>query len=313
MRTFGNHPDRAAMASQRFAMGVSAGVGLLMLGGKVAAYHLTGSAAILSDAAESVVHVVAVLFAAYSLWLSQQPPDPSHHYGHEKIAFFSAGFEGAMIVLAALYIIFEAVHKWVTGLRLENLGMGILLVAAAAALNGALGGYLIWVGRRHQVLVLEANGKHVLTDCLTSVGVIVGLLLAMGTGWLAFDPILAILVALNIVWTGGGLIRQAFGGLMDEADPAVHLTILGILDRAAANGVQAYHGVRHRRAGNSLWVELHLLFVRGTPIERAHQVATRIEQEIAGAFRVRTVVTTHLEPMEGHDADHDPGNNPGHP
>lgn len=313
MRTHLSSPEPAAMASQRFAMALSASVGLLMLGVKVAAYVLTGSAAILSDAAESVVHVVAVLFATYSLWLSQQPPDPTHHYGHEKIAFFSAGFEGAMIVLAAFYIIFEAVHKWMAGLRLENLGVGILLVAAAAAVNGVLGGYLIWLGGRHQVLVLEANGKHVLTDCWTSVGVVVGLLLAMGTGWLVLDPILAILVALNILWTGGGLIRQAFGGLMDEADPAVHRTILGILERAAANGVQAYHGVRHRRAGNSLWVDLHLLFVRGTPIERAHQVATRIEQEIAAALRMRTIVTTHLEPMEGHDADHDPGNNPGHP
>ena len=137
--------DRKAL---NFAMTLSLVIGLLMFVIKVGAYLLTGSAAILSDAAESVVHVAAVGFAAYSLRLSYKPADESHLYGHAKISFFSAGFEGAMIILAALYIIYESIHKWLTGLTLTNLGFGAGLTAAAAAINGSLGGYLVWLGRR---------------------------------------------------------------------------------------------------------------------------------------------------------------------
>ena len=165
-------PPNESRAPQ-LAMRLSLAVGFLMLATKVFAYWMTGSAAILSDAAESVVHVVAVSFAAYSLWLSRKPPDPSHLYGHDKIAFFSAGFEGAMIVLAAVYIVYESIRRLIAGPKLENLGAGALLVLAAGLINGALGGYLVWVGKRHRSLILEADGRHVLTDCLTSFGVLV--------------------------------------------------------------------------------------------------------------------------------------------
>ena len=218
-------PNTNESRQLQLAMWVSLAVGFLMLGTKVLAYGMTGSAAILSDAAESVVHVVAVSFAAYSLWLSRKPPDPTHHYGHEKIAFFSAGFEGAMIVLAAVYIVYASIHRLIAGPKLENLGAGALLVLVAGLINGALGGYLVWVGNKHQSLILEADGKHVLTDCWTSLGVIVGLGLTMLTGWLRFDPVVAILVALNILWMGSKLIRQSIGGLMDEVDPIVESQI----------------------------------------------------------------------------------------
>ena len=188
---------------QRFAMRLSLGVGFFMLASKIAAYWLTGSAAILSDAAESVVHIVAVSFAAYSLWLSLKPPDRSHLYGHDKISFFSAGFEGAMIVMAAFYIIYVSVQKWMAGLKLEHLGLGTGLIVLASLINGGLGFFLIAIGRKHRSLILEANGRHVLTDCWTSIGVVIGLTLAMFTGWLEFDPLVAILVALNILWSGG--------------------------------------------------------------------------------------------------------------
>ncbi|MRR37284.1 cation diffusion facilitator family transporter, partial [bacterium] len=171
-----------------FAMRLSLAVGLLMFVMKVGAYALTGSAAILSDAAESVVHVAAVVFAAYSLKLSYKPADENHPYGHAKISFFSAGFEGAMIILAAVYIIYESIHKWFLGLHLENLGAGTALTAAAAAINGGLGAYLVWLGRRKKSLILSANGKHVLTDCWTSIAVLVGLGLVLVTKWLPFDP-----------------------------------------------------------------------------------------------------------------------------
>ena len=187
----------------RFAMRLSLVVGVLMLVAKSYAYFITGSTAILSDAAESVVHVAAVAFAVFSLWLSLRPADPSHPYGHDKISFFSAGVEGMLIVLAAVYIIYEAVSKWIAGLQLENLGRGTMYVGAAALINLGLGLYLVRQGHRHRSLILVANGKHVLTDSWTSLGVIVGLLLVARTGWLPFDPILAILVAVNILWSGG--------------------------------------------------------------------------------------------------------------
>ncbi|HSP91569.1 MAG TPA: cation diffusion facilitator family transporter, partial [Vicinamibacterales bacterium] len=173
--------QRGAQArhDNQFAMRLSLAVGVLMLLGKVSAYLLTGSAAILSDALESVIHVLAVGFAAFSLHLSAKPADRKFPYGYERIAFFSAGFEGALIVLAAVSIIWVAADKWVHGLEIERLGTGMLLVVAASVVNGALGWYLVRTGRRTGSIILEANGTHVLTDCWTSVGVVGGLCLVM--------------------------------------------------------------------------------------------------------------------------------------
>ena len=288
----------------RFAMRLSLITGFLMLGLKVFAYTITGSVAILSDAAESIVHVVAVSFAAYSLWLSLKPPDRSHLYGHDKIAYFSAGFEGAMIILAAVYIIYVSVHKWLHGLQIENLGKGTLLTLAAALINAALGGYLVWVGKKHRSLIVEANGKHVLTDSWTSFGVVAGLSLAMITGWLPLDPILAIIVALNILWTGGNLMRRSIGGLMDEGDPTTESRIRKVLEEMTANTGVEFHGLRHRNAGNTVWVEFHLLFPRGTLLDEAHKLATAMEEGIARELGVRTEVISHLETLEDHHEVH---------
>ncbi len=272
-------PPNESRAPQ-LAMRVSLAVGFLMLATKVFAYWMTGSAAILSDAAESVVHVVAVSFAAYSFWLSRKPPDPSHLYGHDKIAFFSAGFEGAMIVLAAVYIVYESIRRLIAGPKLENLGAGALLVLAAGLINGALGGYLVWVGKRHRSLILEADGRHVLTDCLTSFGVLVGLSLTMLTGWLRFDPMVAVLVAVDILWMGSKLIRQSIGGLMDEVDPITQAQIRRLLVEMTPEAGVEFHGLRHRNAGNTNWVEFHLLFPKDTSLESAHALATKIEERI---------------------------------
>jgi cation diffusion facilitator family transporter len=289
---------------QRFAMRLSLAIGFVMFFAKIFAYVLTGSAAILSDAAESVVHVVAVSFAAYSLSVSLRPADRTHPYGHDKISFFSAGFEGAMIVIAALCIIYVSVHKWMVGLEIQNLGWGTVLIALAGIINGALGAYLLWIGKKKRSLILEANGKHVLTDCWTSLGVIVGLCLAMLTGWLQLDPIVAILVALNILWSGGKLMRQSVGGLMDEVDPETGARIKGLLDEKAAEFGIRYHGLRHRNAGNTIWIEFHLLFAKGTPLESAHQIATLIEEKIENELPIRAEVTSHLETIEDHQQVH---------
>ena len=295
--TVQSETDRKALS---FAMNLSLGVGLLMFVMKMGAYLLTGSAAILSDAAESVVHVAAVLFAAYSLRLSYKPADASHLYGHAKISFFSAGFEGAMIILAALYIIYESLHKWRAGLQLENLGAGTALTAAAAAINGGLGGYLVWVGRRKSSFILTANGKHVLTDCWTSLAVLVGLGLVLTTGWLPFDPLCGIVMACNILWSGAGLIRSAFVGLMDQADPEAQARLTELLERETRQHGLSYHQLRHRNLGDAHWVEVHLLFPEGVSLVDAHRTATSIEQVIEHALEPRAHVTTHLESAADH-------------
>ncbi|MCZ7634916.1 MAG: cation diffusion facilitator family transporter [Verrucomicrobia bacterium] len=293
--------DRKALS---FAMTLSLGIGLVMFLLKVGAYLLTGSAAILSDAAESVVHVAAVLFATYSLKLSYKPADQSHPYGHAKIAFFSAGFEGAMIMLAAVYIIFESVRKWIGGLSLENLGLGTALTAIAVLINGGLGGYLVWLGRRKNSIILAANGRHVLTDCWTSLAVLVSLGLVHFTHWLPFDPICGILMALNILVSGAGLVRTSFGGLMDRADPDTQQRLNEVLTRETAPQGLTFHRLRHRHLGDAHWVEVHLVFPAGTSLAAAHREATRIEQSLETSLEPRAYVTTHLESAEDHDQLH---------
>jgi cation diffusion facilitator family transporter len=288
-----------------FAMRLSLWIGFLMLVMKIYAYLITGSTAILSDAAESIVHILAVTFAAYSLRLSLKPADQNHMYGHDRISFFSAGFEGAMIIIAALYIIVESTLKWIGGLHIENISTGTIFTALATAINGSLGWYLIRQGKKHNSIVLEANGKHVLTDSWTSLGVIIGLILTMTTGWLPFDPIMAIIVAINILWTGGKLMRRSIGGLMDETDPKVDEKVRSILQRETQRYNVQFHHLRHRNAGNKFLIEFHLLFNDNVSIALAHEQATKIEQEIYKAFPMQTEVLSHLEPVESHDEIHE--------
>jgi cation diffusion facilitator family transporter len=293
--------DRKALT---YAMRLSLVVGVFMFFIKVGAYLLTGSAAILSDAAESVVHVAAVAFATFSLRLSYKPADQNHLYGHTKIAFFSAGFEGAMIMLAAVYIIYESIHKWMGGLRLENLGFGTSLTAVAAAINGGLGAYLIMLGRRRNSLILTANGKHVLTDFWTSLAVLIGLGLVLITHWLPFDPICGILMACNILRSGGALIKSAWTGLMDSADPAVQKQLIGLLDRETTKHGISYHELRHRNLGDSHWVEVHFVFPDGTSLADAHRTATEIERVVGASLEPQATLTTHLESASDHDELH---------
>jgi len=293
--------DRKAMS---FAMNLSLAIGLLMFVMKMGAYWLTGSSAILSDAAESVVHVAAVIFATYSLRLSYKDTDEDHLYGHAKISFFSAGFEGAMIILAALYIIYESIHKWLGGMHLENLGVGAVLITVSALINGGLGGYLIWLGRRKNSLILEANGKHVLTDCWTSIAVLVGLGLVLTTKWLPFDPICGIIMACNILWSGAGLVKSAFSGLMDKADPAAQAKLTAILDRETQQRGLSYHHLRHRNLGDAHWAEVHLLFPAGESLTNAHRLATEIEHVVETTLEPCAFITTHLECASDHEVLH---------
>ncbi len=288
----------------RLAMGLSLAVGVLMLAGKVAAYLLTGSVAILSDAAESIIHVVAVGFAAFSLWLSARPADHRFTFGYERIAFFSAGFEGALIILAAMTIIYAAIHKWLAGLPLENLSAGTLIILAASIVNAGLGYFLLRVGRRARSLIIEANGKHVLTDSWTSFGVVGGLCLVLLTGWKPFDPLCAIAVALNILWSGSRLVLRSVSGLMDYSDPDTGRQLRDKLDHLCAELGVRYHGVRFRDSGYRLMIHVHLLFPYRTELGEAHRIATQVEERLPSLLDIPAEVVTHLESAEDHGEVH---------
>jgi cation diffusion facilitator family transporter len=296
--------DERELQAARFAMRLSLGVGVLMLLGKTTAYFMTGSAAILSDFAESVVHVVAVAFAAFSLRLSTKPAGPTFLYGYERITFFSAGFEGAMIVVAAIWILVETIEKWLAGLPLEHLGSGTLLLLAAGLLNAWLGWYLLRVGRRSHSLILEADGKHVLTDCFTSFGVVAGLGLVMLTGWKPFDPLVAIAVAVNILWSGGRLAWRSAVGLLDYSDPETGKQIREKLDTICNELGIHYHGVRYRTTGYRQIIEVHLLFPHATPVGEAHRLATALEERLPVELSTPAEVVTHLESLEDHEDVH---------
>lgn len=284
----------------RFAMRLSLIFGVLMLLGKSAAYLMTGSAAIFSDAAESVIHVIAVAFAAFSLRLSTRPANQRFLYGYERITFFSAGFEGAMIILAAIAIIYAAIDKWMRGLEIQNLGLGTLFVLAASIINAGLGWYLLRTGRKTNSLILEANGKHVLTDSWTSFGVVGGLCLVLITGWKPFDPLFAIGVAINILWSGGHLVWRSARGLLDYSDPSVGRGLREKLDAVCNELGLHYHGVRFRTTGYRLMLELHLLFPSDYQVGEAHRLATLLEERLPETLGTPAEVVTHLESEEDH-------------
>ncbi|MGV3663701.1 MAG: cation diffusion facilitator family transporter [Prosthecobacter sp.] len=294
----------SASPNTTLAMRLSLAAGFLMLVVKVGAYVLTGSAAVLGDAAESVVHVAAVMFASFSLGLRHKPADADHPYGHSKIAFFSAGVEGALIFLAALYILFEAVRRWLENLPPSNLDEGLALTALTIIINATLGVYLVRTGRKAGSLILEANGRHVLTDVWTSLGAIVGLGLVALTGWHGWDPICGLIMAANIIWTGSGLMRQSVGGLMDTADPELNAALETTLrQETARHGIQ-FHALRHRDAGEMHYVEVHLLFPDDILLRDAHRMATEIERGVQGSVKSPVLITTHLECQGDHDELH---------
>lgn len=284
----------------RFAMRLSLIVGLAMLIGKTTIYFMTHSAAIFSDAAESVVHVIAVVFAAFSLRLSTKSASPQFLYGYERITFFSAGFEGAMIIVAAVAILIEAIRKWIAGLQLEHLGTGALLVLVAGILNAGLGYYLLRMGRRTNSLILESDGKHVLTDSWTSFGVVVGLGLVLITHWKPFDPLVAIAVAANILWSGGHLVWRSAVGLLDYSDPKAGRRIRDKLDAICSELSIEYHGVRFRTTGYRQIIEVHLLFPHSTSVSEAHRLATILEERLPAELGMPEEVMTHLESLEDH-------------
>lgn len=301
--------DRSsAAAARKRAMAASLGVSFLMLVGKVGAAVLTGSTAILSDAAESVIHLFATGFAGFSLWYAATPPDPDHPYGHGKISYFASAVEGTLILIAACIIGWAAVRDLLVGTTLQQIDVGLYLLGGLTVVNLALGQYLVRVGRRTNSLVLISNGQHVMTDMWTSFGVIAGVGLVGLTGIQWLDPAVALLVAANILWTAKDLLRRSVYGLLDEADRDATQALLDELDATKADGVIAeFHQVRHRRAGDQVWVEYHLMFPGDMSIREAHARSHDVEDRVDALFPDDTVhVTAHLEPRR-HDEAHPEG------
>ncbi len=300
----GSGTDSAEFHREKFAMYLSLSVGALLLVLKLGAYWITSSAAIFSDAAESVIHVVAVAFAVFSLHLSYRPPNSRFHYGYEKIAFFSAGVEGGLISLAAITILVVAARRLWTGEAVENLGSGMALITAASLLTGLLGIYLIRLGRRQHSLVLEANGRHVATDSITSFGVVGGLVLVKLTDWQPLDPLVAFAVATQILFQGARMVRRSLEGLMDRVDPDADAAIRQVLPRLARELDLRFHELRFRNMGRGVHLEMHLLFPFAMPLGKAHRKATELERRLSAALPFPVLLTTHLESLEDHDELH---------
>jgi cation diffusion facilitator family transporter len=275
---------------------ISLSIGGVMLVIKMSAYFLTHSAAILSDALESVVHVAATAMAMYSVLVSARPADQTHPYGHGKIEFFSAGFEGAMIGLAAVAIIYQAFSEIVVGPELRKLDVGILFTVAASIITLVLGTFLIRTGKQTNSLTLVADGKHVLTDSYTSFGVVGGLGLVLLTGWEILDPLMAIAIALNILASGYKLLRVSIGGLMDEADPQTLEKILSIVLRDRTPAWIDLHHLRAWRAGEIYHVDFHLTIPFYWSVDEAHAFQKKALGKIAQELGPGSQVLIHLDP-----------------
>ena len=289
-------PDVSNFDDQKRMMNLSLAAAVVLLGAKVTAAVVTKSSAVYSDAAESVVHLLAVGFAAWALRLAHKPADETHHFGHDKVAFLSAGFEGAMISAAAVLILYEAVRQFVFGVSISHIGFGAAVTGAAAGINLLLGLSLIRVGKKSGSPLLRANGLHVLTDVWSSGAVLIALALIYWTKWVWWDPIAAVLAALNILRVGFKLIRESLGGLLDETDPKVERAICDLLDREVGQRGLSYHNLRHRHSGRTHWVEFHLVFDDALTVGDAHEAATEIEASVAELLHPDGRVISHLEP-----------------
>ncbi len=289
-------------------MGASLLVSVLMLAGKTVAFYLTRSDAVLADAAESIIHLAATGLAAYSLWYAARPSDANHPYGHGRIAYFSAGFEGALVLATACAVIYVGITHLRAPDGPRNLGVGIAIGAVLAATNLGLGLALLRVGRRHNALVLIANGKHVLTDVWTTAAAIVGLVLVRLTGIAWLDPAAAIAIGGLIMFSGVSLLKGSFAGLMDQVDPQVLARLGEAIGRHVSSGeLSGFHQLRCRRLNEELWVDVHLQIPGDVTTHEAHARATRLEETVRTTFPDYCVhVLTHIEPDE-HDAAHPDG------
>ncbi len=306
MKTFFDTQSNTTSRYQRTrkAIRISLVVSIVVFAIKFSAYIYTGANSVLSDAAESFIHIFAVGFSAFGIYFSQKPPDYDHPYGHERIGFFAIGAEGMLIVIAALTIFYQSIRSLVTGIEVFNLGAGAGIVFASAVINLLLGIYLVRVGKREENMIIVGNGKHTLTDVYTSGGVLLTLFLISWTGYLFLDAIVAMAIAAYISLEGYRLLRYATKGLMDQSDPEIDDKIRDILDKEVSGSMKGWHALRHRNTGDTHWVEFHILFEKGLDLEKAHKQATILEKKIMDRLGGHVVVTAHLEPEQQHVIHH---------
>lgn len=276
---------------------LSIATSLVVIALKLVAWRITGSVGLLSDAAESVVNLVAAVAAYIALKVAARSADDGHNFGHTKAEYFSAVFEGVMIVVAAVAILAAAVDRLIHPRELEAIGLGLLISIVATVINGVVGWLLIRAGRRHRSITLEADGKHLITDVWTTVGVVIGVVLVALTGWLPLDSLIAIAVACNILVVGGLLVWRSASGLMDSAWPAERRAVLEqVLDDHRARGIE-FHDIRTREAGHERYVQLHMLVPGEWSVQRAHDLTEEVEADLAA--RIEDLwVTTHIEPLD---------------
>lgn len=286
-----------AVRSPTFYAWLSLATSLVTLALKFLAYYYTGSVGLLSDAVETFVNIFAALVALGVLTYSAAKPDREHNFGHEKAQYFSSGIEGALIFVAAGAIVWIAVPRLFAPQPIEQVGLGIALSVAAAAANAACAFVMLRAARVHRSITLEADAKHLLTDVWTTAGVLVGVVLVSATGWLVLDPLIAIAVAFQIVWTGWTLMQRSFQGLMDRAIPDDdRAAIIGVLETLKERGCD-YHALRTRVAGAKSFVDVHILVPGKMSVQQGHDLVEKLENEIR--LRLPHVeVLTHLEPLE---------------
>ena len=263
---------------------LSVAVAMATIGLKAGAWWLTGSVSLLSDAMESLVNLAGALFALAMVTLAAQPPDDDHPYGHHKAEYFSSGFEGVLIFVAALAIIWAAVDRLMNPQPLESLGIGLALSLISTALNGALAWAMLRKSREHRSMALEADARHLFTDVLTTVGVVAGLVAVSVTGWLWLDPVIAIAVAANILREGASLVKRSFDGLLDQSvEPETHEAIQQVLSSFAHAKTVRFDHVTTRRAGQRRFVDLHMHMPPGWTLQRAAAVRVSVEQALMSA------------------------------
>jgi cation diffusion facilitator family transporter len=276
-------------------LSIAAALATILLKG--AAWRMTGSVGLLSDAIESFVNLAGAIMALWMLTLAALPADDDHAHGHGKAEYFSSAFEGFLILLAALSIGYTAIERLMNPQPLEAVAAGLLVSVVASVINFATARTLMRVGRTHNSITLEADAHHLMTDVWTSVGVIAGVGLVWLSGWLWLDPAIALLVAVNIVWTGWQLMQRSAAGLMDVSLPAEQLAQVDTLLTGYREQGLEFHALRTRQAGRRVFVTLHVLVPGNWTVQHGHDWSERIEADIRNALP-HAHVTTHLEPVE---------------
>ena len=277
-------------------LSIAAAVATIIL--KSFAWYLTDSVGLLSDALESCVNLVAAIIALVMITLAEKPADEEHAFGHGKAEYFSSAIEGGMIVLAAFSIIWSAIPRVIHPQPIANVGLGLLIAIGASAINLVVALVLLKNGQKNNSITLEADGKHLMTDVYTSAGVLVGIGLVKLSGWLILDGIVAIGVALNILWAGYQLIRRSAMGLLDAGIPeADHIKLVKTLELLKLQDIE-YHSLLTRQSGQRKFIELHVLVPGKWTIQEGHDLAEKIEKDIRDLFDSPVTVFTHLEPKE---------------